>query len=138
MLEGSHKDNLAKVIMEASTVCGGLPINQIAQKLICFGANGVNVFQSTKYGALKYIHDTYAFILLVYCMAHYINLVVQTLLGLILVMHIDSLLQCLYFYFAHSPKKHLEFNKISKVMATKGNKNFRNVKTRWILMLKPC
>ncbi len=37
--------------------------------------------------------------------------------------------------FAHSLKRHLEFIKISKLMATKGNKIIQNVKTRWILML---
>jgi hypothetical protein len=57
-------------------------------------------------------------------MAHRINLVVQTLPGLPLVVQIESLLQCLYSYFAHSPKKHLNFIKIVEFMATKGNKFF--------------
>jgi hypothetical protein len=43
VLEGSSNDNLTKVIMEALTIGGELPTNQIAQKLIYFGANGVNV-----------------------------------------------------------------------------------------------
>ncbi len=60
MFEGSHNDNLAKVIMEVLTIGGGLPKNQIAQKLIYFEANGVNVFQSTENGVTKHIHDTYA------------------------------------------------------------------------------
>jgi hypothetical protein len=51
------------------------------------------------------------------------------------VVQIESLMQCLYSYFAHSPKKHLEFIKTEEFMATKGNKILRNVKTRWILML---
>ncbi len=53
MLEGSGSDNLTKVIMEALTVGGGLPRNQIVQKLICFGAYGVNDFQSTQNGVTK-------------------------------------------------------------------------------------
>jgi hypothetical protein len=44
MLEGLGRDNLTKVIMEALTIGGGLPRDQIVQKFICFGANGVNVF----------------------------------------------------------------------------------------------
>ncbi len=44
MLEGSSNDNFTKVIMETLTIGGGLPKNHNAQKLICFGANGVNVF----------------------------------------------------------------------------------------------
>jgi len=68
-------------------------------------------------------------------MAHRTNLAIQTLSKLPLVVWIESFLQCLYFYFSHSPKKHLEFIKILKLMATKENKIFQNVKTRWILML---
>jgi len=37
-------DNLTKVIMEALTIDGGLPKYQIAQKFICFRANGFDVF----------------------------------------------------------------------------------------------
>jgi hypothetical protein len=37
-------DNLTKVIMETFMIGGSLPRNQIAQKLICFGVDGVNVF----------------------------------------------------------------------------------------------
>ncbi len=44
VLEGSNSDNLTKVIMQALTIGGELPRDQIAQKLIYFGANGVNVF----------------------------------------------------------------------------------------------
>jgi hypothetical protein len=44
MVVGSWSDKLTKVIMEALVIGGGLPWNQIAQKLICFGVDGVNVF----------------------------------------------------------------------------------------------
>jgi hypothetical protein len=37
-------------------------------------------------------------------MAHHMNLVVQTLTTIPLVKHIESLLQTLHAYFAHSPK----------------------------------
>jgi hypothetical protein len=39
--------------MEAFMIGGGVPRNQIAQKLICFGASDVNVFQSTKWCCKK-------------------------------------------------------------------------------------
>ncbi len=68
-------------------------------------------------------------------MAHWINLVVQTLSKLHLVVTIESLVQCLYSYFAHSPKRHLEFINIIEFMVTKGKINFWNVKTRRISML---
>jgi len=44
VFEGSSNGKLTKVIMEVLTIGGGLPRNQIAQKFICFGADGVNVF----------------------------------------------------------------------------------------------
>jgi len=79
--------------------------------------------------------DTYALHSIgVHCMAHCTNLVIQTSWKLLLVVWIESLLQYLYIYFAHFPKKHLEI-KILKLMATKENKIFQIVKTRWILML---
>jgi hypothetical protein len=71
VLESLSSDNLTKVIMEALTIGGGLPKYQIAQKLICFGVDGVNVFQGTKNGVTKYIHDTCALHSIgVHCMPH--------------------------------------------------------------------
>ncbi len=77
IVEGSGSDNLTKVIMEALMIGGGVPKDQIAQKLICFGANGVNVFQGTKSDVTKQIKDNYALHYIgVHCMAHCTNLVV--------------------------------------------------------------
>jgi hypothetical protein len=53
MVASLGSDNLIKVIMEALMISGGLPWNQITQKLICFGADGVNVFQGTRIGVTK-------------------------------------------------------------------------------------
>jgi len=51
--------------------------------------------------------DTYALHFIgVHCMAHWFNLVIQTLLGLPLVVRIENFVQCLYSSFAHSPKRH--------------------------------
>jgi len=55
-------------------------------------------------------------------MAHHTNLVVLTLSGLPLVIQLQNLLQTLHSYFAHSPKRHLEFTKLAEFMQTKGNK----------------
>ncbi len=38
-------------------------------------------------------------------------------------------------YFSHSPKRHLEFQRLAQTLETKGNKIFKNVKTRWMSML---
>jgi hypothetical protein len=62
------------------TIGGGSPKDQIVQKVICFKVDGVNVFQGTKNGVTKQIHDTYALHSIgVHCMAHCINLAIQTL-----------------------------------------------------------
>ncbi len=88
---------MTKVIMQALMISGGVPRNQIAQKLICIEANGVNVFQGTKSGVTKQMKEFYALHSIgVHCMAHHTNLAVQTL----------------HSYFAHSPKRHLELQNL--------------------------
>jgi len=109
--------------MEALMISDGLPRDQIAQELICFGAHGIDVFHGTKSGVIKQNRDNYALhSIRVHCMAHCTNLVVQTLLGLPLMIHLENLLQTLYSYFAHSSKRHFEFTKFVEFMQTKGNK----------------
>ncbi len=61
-------------------------------------------------------------------MAHHSNLVVQTLSNLPLVSRIEILLQCLYGYFNHILKMHLEFTKWAKIM---------EIKITWISMINP-
>ncbi len=68
-------------------------------------------------------------------MAHWTNLVIQTLSNLPLVFRIENLLQCLYGYFSHSPKRHLEFTKFTKIVETKGKRILWNIKIRWISMI---
>jgi hypothetical protein len=136
VIEGSRNDNLIKVIMEALMIGGGVPRDQIAQKLICFGANGVDVFQGVKSGVTKQIKKNYApHSIGAHCMAHCTNLVMQILSRLPLVIRLENMLQTLHSYFARSLKRHLEFIKLAKFMQIKGNKILRNVKTRWISML---
>jgi len=45
VVASSRSDNLIKVIMEAFMIGGGLPQNQIAQNLICFGAKLLMFFK---------------------------------------------------------------------------------------------
>lgn len=40
-------------------------------------------------------------------------------------------------YFKHSPKRHLKFIHLAKVMETKGLKLLKQVVTRWISLLEP-
>lgn len=76
VVDGSRSNNLIKVIMEAVMIGGKLARDHIANKIIFLGAN-VNVFQSTKIGVTKQIHDQYApHSIGVHCMAHHTNLIV--------------------------------------------------------------
>ncbi len=57
VVEGSRSNNLTKVIMEEMMIGGRLARDHIVDKIISFGADGVNVFQGTKIGFIEQIHD---------------------------------------------------------------------------------
>lgn len=62
----------------------------------------------------------------------------ETLSTLPIVQRIEEMLQSLHAFFAHSPKRHLEFQKLAEVLHSKGLKILKNIKTRWISMLSPA
>jgi hypothetical protein len=60
---------------------------------MCFGADGVDVFQGIKSGVTKQIKENYApHSIGVHCITHHTNLVVQILLGLPLVIWLENML----------------------------------------------
>jgi hypothetical protein len=66
--------------------------NHVATKLICFGGDNVNVFQGTKFGVNKQIHNEYGHDSIgMHYMAHWMNLVMQTLSVFSFVKHIENL-----------------------------------------------
>jgi hypothetical protein len=72
---GLGSDNLTKIIMEALMIGGGLPRNQIAQKLICFGVDSVNVFQGIRIGVTnRSMIVMLPIVWEIHCMAHRTNL----------------------------------------------------------------
>jgi len=62
-------------------------------------------------------HQYAPFVIGVHCITHGTNLS-----NIPLVSCIKNLLQCLYGYFNHNPKKYLEFTKLVEIMKIKGNK----------------
>jgi hypothetical protein len=48
------------------------------------------------------------------------------------------MLVSLYAFFSHSPKRHIEFQKLAKTLQSKGLKILKNVTTHWISMLSPA
>lgn len=71
-------------------------------------------------------------------MSHRVDLALKTLSKLPVVANVEDLLQVTHGYFAHSSKRHHEFTKLAALMEKKGNKILKQVKTRWISLLKPA
>jgi hypothetical protein len=57
--------------------------------------------------------------------------------NLTLIIKIERFILNMYGYFSHSPKRHMEFQRFAQTLQTKGNKIFKNVKTKWMSMLDP-
>jgi hypothetical protein len=62
---------------------------------------------------------------------------VKQLSSLVVINKIENVLQSLNAYFGSSPKRHLEFQKLAKLLHTKELKMIKQVKTRWLSMLSP-
>ncbi len=93
VLFGSRANNLTLLIMNSLMTQGGLQDENLASKLVCFGANGVNTFQGIKSRITVQIQWEYVpFVTYIYCMAHQTNLVIQTLSHLPLASRIEALL----------------------------------------------
>ncbi len=110
----------------------------VAKKLLCFGADVASIFQGGKTRVIKQIKETWApFSMGVHCVAHRTNLAVQYLSNLTFITYIEAFMVNLYNYFNHSPKQLLKFQKLATTMETKVNKIIKNVKTHWMSMLEP-
>jgi len=116
----------------------GLAEGEVAKRLVCFGADGVSVFQGSRNGVTTQMRQHMApFMFGMHCMAHRTNLAVEPLSNLPLVAKVEELCQSMYAYFSHSPKRHLEFQKLADLVETEGRRMLRNVKTRWLSLLEP-
>jgi hypothetical protein len=116
--------------MNALLVSGGLNEIFLLGKLICFGANGVSIFQGVKIGVTKHIKEFWVpFSMGFHCVAHRANLTLQSLYDLIFIARLDSFVTNFYGYFNHSPKRHLEFQRLVHILETIGNKILKIVKT---------
>lgn len=56
----------------------------------------------------------------IHCMAHKTNMVVQVLSKLNMVFLLKNLFQTLHPYFSKSLKRHLQFQKLTKILETRG------------------
>jgi hypothetical protein len=86
IVDGSGSNNLTRAIMNSMMKDGRSSKEELSKKLLCFGANGVNMFQGGKIKVTKQIKDSWApFSMGVHCVAHCINLVMQSLGDLTLI-----------------------------------------------------
>jgi hypothetical protein len=138
LVDGNSADVVKESIYAMLLWHIGLSQAQVAERLICFVAHGVSMFQGCMNDVIRQLKEYVApFLFGVHCMAHRTNLEVEPLSRLPLVSKLETLCQAMYNYFKQSSKKHLEFQKLANLVETKGLSILRNVKTRWISLLEP-
>ena len=116
----------------------GLSQSAVAERLVCFGADGVTLFQGSRNGVtVQMVKHMAPFLFGVHCMAHRTNLAVEPLSNLPIVAKLEALCQAMYSYFSHSPKRHSDFQRLADIVETEGRRMLQNVKTRWISLLEP-
>ena len=137
--DGGTADSLTDAIMFSLLGKGGLTREDIASKLVCFGADGASTFQGSRKGVTTQIRDKWApFLVGATCASYRINLVVETLSQYPMVSCLEGLFQSIYSYFCRSHKRHSELQKLADLMETKAKKMLRTVETRWISMRSPA
>jgi hypothetical protein len=110
-------DHLTHLIVESLIMFEGLNETKVANKLVCFGANRVIVFQGLKLDVTTQLMQKHVpFVSGVHCMTHHTNLIVQTLHGLTLVAKIITSFVGMYNFFAHNPNQALEASKLNKLL----------------------
>lgn len=138
-MQDASSANLTQVITDALRVRGGLSRQEVSSKLVSFGADGASVFQGVRTGVTRQLQEKHApFVAGVHCMSHRVDLALKTLSKMPIVSNVEDLLQVTHAYFAHSSKRHHEFTKLAVLMDKKGNKILKQIKTRWISLLKPA
>jgi hypothetical protein len=71
IVDGLGSNNLTQMIMNSMMMGGRLSREELSKKLLCFGANEVNMFQKGKIKVTKQIKDSWApFSMGVHCVAH--------------------------------------------------------------------
>lgn len=99
--DGVGVENVIAIVMDALTGdAGNLGWNEVAKKVVCFGADGALVFQGHRTTVIAQLDNNHApFMQGMHCCAHHTNLCVEKM-----VKKIETLCHHLYSYFAHSSK----------------------------------
>jgi len=105
-----NSNNLIEMNINSMMKGGVLSMKELSKKFLCFGVDGVNVFQGSKTKVTKQNKDLWAsFSMGVHCVAHCINLVIQCLGDLALITKIEAFMLNVYAYFCQSLNMHLKF-----------------------------
>ncbi len=80
IVEGDTSNNLTNVSIRSLIVFGGMLEVDLVNKVLCFGANGITIFQSLKISVNVQLTNKHCpFLIGIHYMAYKCNLVVQTL-----------------------------------------------------------
>jgi hypothetical protein len=94
-------------------------------KLVNVGCNGTSVFQGHRTNmTLQFKEKVTPFLNGVHCFAHETNLVMLTLSNLDLVCQLEGILQNMYAFFTHNPKKFTNFQNFANMMNLKNKQVF--------------
>ena len=133
-----NADNLISLIIECVQSGGGVDREMVARKLLSFGADGATVLQGCRFGVTVQITRDHApFAMGVHCVAHRCNLACKALSSIGIFVVIEKALNMAHAYFARSPKRYSEFNRLAELIGTKGLKMLRVVETRWVSLIEP-
>jgi hypothetical protein len=109
-------------MIEACLDFNGIGLEELGAKLVSMGCDRNSVFQGQQVGVtLQFKLKVVPFFIRIHYFAHKTNLAMVTISKLHLMCWLKGILQALYVFLVHSPKKFLEFHKLVKLIGTKGN-----------------
>jgi hypothetical protein len=136
IMNGSGNNNLIEVIIAALMKYGGFNKGRHVKKVVMFWCKWGFCFLGGGTSVTTQIKDVWApFSMGIHWVVHRINLAMQSLSNLTFFSCFDVFMTNLHSYFLHSPKHHLEFQKLVAITETNGNKILKTMKTQWMSIL---
>lgn len=133
---GATIENIMVIILQNSIKFEGLVEEEFIFWCVCLGRDGDSTFQGHHTSIIVQAKDnTILYFINLHCMKHKTNPITIVLSKLSAILCIETMLQALYMFFAHNPRKCLQFSKLVETLPTmlptklitKGQKLFRNI-----------
>jgi hypothetical protein len=100
IVDGGTFNNLIPIIVHFLIDLSGLLVVDVVNKVVCFGANNVTIFQGLKTSVtIQLMNKHNPFIIGFHCMAHQCNLAMQIFSSLSLVINIEALFSSMCTYY---------------------------------------